>query len=485
MLPRTGRRSPERLAVLHLTHEVAEWLAPNAESYACAEVLGSASGDLVSAAVRARDQAGGGRDECLLVLGGTLVEHRLLSLPPMPKAESRVVLQRKAAGLLNCELRETLYAAVELARDGESENGGDPRRWNLLAVRRSLLTPLAAGLARARIRSRRLVCGPMARLCDARAQLTDVSAPAIVIDVDLDSVAVSLIHGDRLRMHNRIPGAFHKTPTMALTLVQELRSFDAFCRKSSRGSPVACVVLMGLESERSRLLVGAIRSALGAAQVLAPAEVDSAADGASTLHRRAVLSACRAQGPFELDAPLPSPPHVATVGAVAGCALLLAATLGAVSHERLAREARRLRGVRVELEARAVDLERVRDDNERFDALLSSAVTEAERLARAKGLGVPLEAALGAVLREVDPLTPLSALSFERWDGEGQVSFAAECPRDPLATLRSLKAVQSALESSALFENAWVEPPELLPGSSDDRGASLEYLGGAEWEGKP
>ena len=63
----------------------------------------------------------------------------------------------------------------------------------------------------------------------------DAEAACIVVDVDLDSVVVSLVQGTTLRHQNRISGTFASVATMAMALVQELKSFDAFWRRSSRG----------------------------------------------------------------------------------------------------------------------------------------------------------------------------------------------------------------------------------------------------------
>lgn len=489
MQRRTGRRSNERLAVLYLTHEVAEWLGPSADggrAYARVRVLGQSAQDLVSAAVEARKGAGAARDDCVLVLGGKLVEQRVLALPEISRADVARVLPRKAANLLSVEVADALYAALPLAGDSSDEVGGGEQRWFLMAMRRSLLTSLAAALQRAQINVDRLVCGPLARLCEAQAVRADPTAACIVVDVDLDAVVVSLIQGDGLRMQNRIQGAFESAPTMALSLVQELRTFDAFWRKCSRGAGVQQVVVLGLEVERVKLFTTAVASALqGARVIVRPEDIPANESSAprSILHRCVALAACRTPGPFALEAALPTPPRLAVVSAVAGAALLLAGSLGVVLHVRLASEAHRLRNERVAYEVDGVDLERVRSENQRTQALLGEVLAEGARLAQARELGVPLSRALATLVREIEGAAQVRSLALKREGGDGEVRFAGSCEAEPMAAVRALTSIVAALDATPEFEAAWIAPP-VLQGQDADSGR-LEFEGGAEWEVVP
>lgn len=484
MQRRTGRRSSERLAVLHLTHEVAEWLGPSdgaGSAYARAPVLGQSAPDLVAAAVEARTRAGATRERCVLVLGGKLLEQRTLALPELSRADLSRVLPRKAANVLNVETSEALYAVLPLATESrDGAEGSAERRWFLMALRRSLVTALAASLQRAQFDVERMVCGRLARLCAAQVVRGAAEAACIVVDVDLDAVVVSLIQGEELRMQNRIQGSFESAPTMALSLVQELKTFDAFWRKSSRGAAVEQVVVLGLDLERSKLFATAVASALPGAQVLVRPEDSDASAPRSIVHRRVALGACLTAGPFALELALPTPPRRGVVASVAGAALLVAASFGVVLQERLASEAQRLQDERLAHERRGLDLERVRDENERTQALLDDALAETERFARSRGLGAPLARALECLVREIDGPAQLRSVALQRSGADGELRFQGVCDAAPLAAVRVLKGIVAALESTPELEQVWIAPPTLRGELLAD--GRLEFEGGARWE---
>jgi hypothetical protein len=489
-----GRRPHARFALLHLTHECAEWLANDADGavrYAKAPVLGPTAADLASAASTAFEQAMGGalrkRVRCVLALGGKLVEPRVLALPELARGALQRILPRKAAGLLGVELSDALYAALPLAK--EPRNGAEPhaeQKWFLLAMRRSLVAPLSIALQRSHFDVERVTCASLARLCAAQELRGDESAACIVIDVDLDAVVVSLIHNDELRMQNRILGSFDGAPTMALTLIQEIRTFDAFWRKQSRGEGVAQVVVFGIGVERGKLFGNAVSSALAGARVIVrPEASDPSAEpeSADCAHRVASLAACRAAGPFSLDAPLPTPPRMAPLVAVAACALLAAGSAGAVLRERLNRELRDVRAQGMAHEKRTADLESVRDDNRRVEAQLAEATAETERFVASLSVGIPLGAALDSFARASGRDANLRSLSLERVLGDGEVRFSGFAPVEPLAAVRALKGVERELEASGVLQSVWIAPPTIR--GRDEREQGLAFDGRAEWEAQP
>ncbi len=489
-----GRRPHARFAILHLTHECAEWLATDASGvvrYAKAPVLGPAASDLAAAASAAFEQAGGGaprkRARCVLALGGKLVEQRVLALPDLAQVELRRVLPRKAAGLLGVELQDALYAALPLAKEQLSASeGAVEQKWFLLAMRRTLLAPLSVALQRANFDVAHLTCASMARLCAAQELRGDVSEACIVIDVDLDAVVVSLIHNDELRMQNRILGSFESTPTMALTLIQEVRTIEAFWRKQSRGEGVSQVVVLGVDAERAKLFCNAVSSALSGARVTVwPQELDtSVAEPPSFAHRIASLSAARpvgrAAGAFALHAPLPTPPRMAPLIAIAGCALFAAASAGAVLRSRLTRELVEVRVQRMAHESRSADLESLRDGNRAAEARLAEAVAETERFAASSSVGVPLAAVLETFVTASTRDASLRSLAVERFAGAGEVRFTGLASEAPLSAVRALKRVESDLEQSAWLQSVWIAPPTVR--GRDHGEGGLPFEGRAEWE---
>lgn len=480
--PHSGRRSVERAAVLHLTHEGAEWFDDGdagVERFGSAQVLGPSPSDLVAAAQRAREDAGAPQRPCVLVLGGKLTEQRLLTLPPLGRRELPKVLARKAANLLGVELDDALYAALPLAADSRESESEVEQRWYVFAMRRSLVAPLAEALQRAHLRVARLSCATLARLCAAQEARGDVSEPCIVIDVDFDSVVVSLIHAEELRMQNRIQGTFRSAPTMALSLIQEVRSFDAYWRKSSRGEGVSQVVVIGVESERARLFAHALTSALPHARVvLRPEPGEEGAAPKPNGARIAALRACRSTGAFQLEANLPAPPRTAVMAAVAGCALLVASGVGAVLHQRMSHELVDLRSSAAALAQHTCDLERLREGNRRAEALAQRAALEAERLAQARELGAPLAESIETLLAVVERRAELRSFSLSRFAGEGELRFAAVSSDDPVESVRDLKTIEHALASSPLFHAVEIETPALRR----EIDSEAHFNGRAAWE---
>lgn len=481
------RRPTTTSAVLHLTHEVAEWLDDSdskAVRYGRAAVLGSSPQDLAAAATEARKAAGANVRPCVLVLSGKLVEQKLLTLPEVARGELERILPRKAATLLSVDLSGALYAALPLAKEQRAEDApSTEQKWFLLALRRALLAPLALELRRQSIEVDRLVCGALSRLCAAQSLRGDPNEPCIVVDVDLDDVVVSLIQGDSLRMHNRIAGTFAGAPTMALSLVQEIRSFDAYSRKASRGAGVLQVVVLGIDPDRAKLFANAVGAALPGARVVVKPDGQSAPampepDGAAA--RVESLRACRATGALALEAPLPTPPRMATLVTVAGCALAFAGSAGAVMQDRLSRELQQLRSSRSSFVAESAGLEELRENNARVEGLLREAALETERLAERSQVGTPvaelLEAAYGVIGRHGS----IRSISAERFAGQGVVRFSGFAPADPVDAVRSLKWIERGLEATPTLQDVTIDPPALRIGESD--AAMLSFEGRARWE---
>jgi hypothetical protein len=483
----SSRRSAERLAVLHLTPESAEWLdpcEPGAVRYARVPVLGATPADLASAADQARTQAGGARRRCVLALGGKLVEQRVLGLPELPRRDLERVLPRKAANLLGVDAEQALYCALALAHEQRTDNeAGTESKWFLLAMRRSLITPLTHALHKSGFEIERLVSPAMARLCFAQGLRADPAAPCIVVDVDTDCVVVSLIQSDELRMQNRLHGGFEATPTMAMTLIQEVKTFDAFWRKVSRGEGVKQVVVLGMDVERSRLFANAILTALpGAAVRVRPDETDEleAPEQRALTARVLSLSACCSTGSLALEASLPTPPKLALVAGVAGAALLVTGSIGAVMRDSLARELHALRSARMSMDALSGDLVSLSDSNRRTQALLDELQLETDRLVARLEWGAPLEPTLEALVGVVDGQAQLRSFSLQRFGSQGEVRFSGVAPAEPLEAVRALKTIESGLERCSTLANVRVSPLEIRGRLEPGEGAPFD--GAASWE---
>jgi len=476
-----------RLAILHVTDSGAEWCDDSGSAtphYAQAAVRGATVADLASAAVEARRMAGGEQKTCVLTLGGKLAEQRVIALPDMARRELGGVLPRKAANLLDIELDEVLFAATPLDADVPTEPGAPAeRRWFLLATRRSLLTGLTSALRGAHIEVKSWTSATLDRLTAAQALCADPNAACIVIDVDLADVVVSLTHGADLRTLNRIRGSFASAPTLALSLIQEVKSVDAYWRKHSRGAGVQQVVVLGIDVERAKLFGSAIASALpGSTVVVRPDDATAPTDpvARAQAHRIVSMSACRMRGAFSLDVALPAPPRKAALAGVAGGALLVAGAAGAVLRDRMSREQHALERERLALEEQSVDFDEVRRENRRVEALLRQAALETARLAALRETGVPLGSVLDAGFGVIDAHAELLTLSASRFAGEGELRFVARAPDAAVDAVRSLKAIEQGLAASPWIANPVLEPPTVR--SARNAGGSSPFEGRAEWE---
>jgi hypothetical protein len=482
MFPQSPRRANAQPAVLHLTHELAEWLgdAPDGSAqYARAPVAGETAAHTAAAALAARAAAGAPRQKCLLALGGRLVDHRVIELPELSRGDLRSVLARKAAHALECGLEDALYGALPLGTN--SEAGGDAaptRKWLVMSVRKSLLRPIEAECRRRGLAVTRLVSAPLARLCEAQRLRGSTDPACTVVDIDLDAVVVSLLQGVALQHQNRIQGGFAAVPTMALTLVQELKSFDAFWRRSSRGSGVSQVVVIGLDLERTRLFATAVSAALPDATVTcAPTEAPD--EQRAVAHRIAALSACRTSGPLALEIPLARPPRPATIATVGGAAMLVASLAAVTVKRSLDEELGRLEDQRLALDQRTARLESLCAENREAERLVADLTLEVERQVEALTLGVPVARSLEALTNAIESRGSIRTLSLELFDGTGEVRFGGVAPSNPVDSIEALLEIEHALEASPLLEGVRIEPPPYRRSETDQ---GQEFHGSAQWE---
>ena len=474
-------RSP--LAVLALSREQAEWFDGTPENSgasprtALRPVLGPAPGDLAQAAREVLDAVGSGRRPCVLALAAGLVEQRVLPLPDLPRKELRKIFSRKAAALLGVAPDETLYTALPLfAQVAESARAegesSDParagsaleRKWLLVATKRSFAVELRLALRRQGIQVERVVSARLARLCRAQEVRGETGRACIVIDVESRAIAVGLIAGDVLAHQSQLEGSFEATPTMALTLIQEVKGLDAFWRKTSRGGSVEQVVVIGLPHERGRLLAHALTTALASASVtLLPGE-DTAPDSG----RLASLEACRSEGPFGVDLTVRLPArhaHLVTLGA---CLLIVTGGAGSLLHAHLARERDALEADSRIYAVHGRDPERVSERRAAARRAVDELADEASRIEAAGATGVPFEAALRDAFDAFGERAALLSLSIGSEAEGGEVAIAGETWSHPVASWRALEELAAELEASPRFEAVEVEPPRLADRGEDE-----------------
>ncbi len=491
MLPRSTNRPTAHAAVLHLTHEVAEWLSrgPSGEpSYSRAAVTGQGAVELASAAARARDAAGvTARQRCVLALGGQLADQRVIELPELARGDLRNVLARKAAHALGAELADTLYAALPL---GQSEHvdadGPKTHKWLLMSIRKGALHSIEVECRRRGMELTAVTSAPLARLCEAQRVRGDVEQACVVVDVDLDSVVVSLVQGTTLRHQNRIAGTFASVATMAMALVQELKTFDAFWRRSSRGAGVTQVVVLGLDLDRSRLFATAVGAALPEARVTnLPLDGEALPGSVSRgdIPRVTSLAPCGTGGPFALELKLALPPRPRTLVAVGGAVALVASLAGVTMKHSLTEELDDLQSRRHAFETGSAPLESLEAENREAERLIRTLQLEVDRLVQSRELGIAVAPSLRAVRSAVEATGELRTMSLERFAGTGSVRFSGLVPTDPVESIEALKAIELALERDPRLERVQIETATFRETGSANVGQ--EFAGTAEWEQRP
>lgn len=473
MTRRPQRRRPP--AVLRLSRRWAEWLDWDAEGRATLErrpVEGERPQDLARAALEAAAAAPRGRRRCIVALAEGLLKQRAIELPPMAAAARRAVLARKAAGLLDLSEDKVLYSALELADDDVARSAQGATRWLLVAQERAFAVALRTALEAGDLRPARIVSESLAHL-DAAQRLRGEVAPAcIVIDVGDAEVGVGLIAERAVHHMTVLPGSLSSAPALAMTLLHELRTLEAFWRKESRGSNVEQVVLLGLDAERSEALGAAVRSVLPAATLTA----DPAERGAPGAGRLASIAACSVQGPFALEIGVRRPVRTGRVLAVGAALLTLLGTFAVYSQRGTADETRRLREEATFLAREAADLEFLRASTAGAREAVARLDQEVQRLERTAALGVSLEACLREVLLACGrDAAALSIRVRAPWDGRaGELVVSGRTSADPLGSTRRLALVAERLQSSRRFEAVEVLVPDSLPDAREGE-AELQF----------
>lgn len=475
-MPRRSLRRRHPTAVLRLSRRWAEWLDWDGEGRATLErrpVEGERPQDLARAALQAAAVAQRGRRRCIVALAEGLLKQRAIELPPMASAARRAVLARKAAGLLDLTEDRVLYSALELADDEAARSAQGTTRWLLVAQERAFAVALRTALEAGDLRPERVVSESLAHLDAAQRLRGEVGPACIVIDVGDAEVGVGLIAARAVHHMTVLPGSLASTPALALTLLHEVRTLEAFWRKESRGGNVEQVVLLGLDAERSEALGAAVRSVLPAVTLTAePAERGAPGSG-----RLASIAACAAEGPFTLEIGARRPVRTARVLTVGTALLTLIGAFAVYSQRGTAEETRRLREEADFLARESGDLELLRASTAGAREAVTRLDQEVRRLERTAALGLALEPCLREILLACGrDAVPLSIRVRAPWDGRaGELVVSGRTPADPLDSTRRLALVAQRLQRSQRFEGVEVLVPDSLP---DPREGEAELLFG-------
>jgi len=446
---------------------------------------------------------------CVLALGGAWTSQRVINLPQVARRDLEVVLQRKAAALLETEPDEALFAALPL----DIEEGAKEHKWMVLATRRRAYLALRYALRERGFRVRKAVSERMALASvvertfgtgsaqgrtpasgtgatadttphiasetTADTTASDAVEATIVVGMESGAIAVHLLHGGDLVHQSVLTAHFDDDAAMAKALVQELRGFDAFWRRRSRGGTVGRVVLVGFGPRWADRLVFAARAAIPQAiceRLLHEGQSESQAA------RPTALAACRTETKLQLSLDLPLSPSRGSLAAIGVASVVVAACLALVAVEDLdAREAR-FDSERAALEVRSVDHDELLKREQEITCGLDLLGRHRRRIEYLGSRGLPFEDLLRDTLDVIGGRGALTSVAVSLGGLEpGRVTMTGRMPSEPIATQSAIEGMLEAAEHTVTLKSFEVATPR----AGSDRATTLEFTAEARLEVHP
>jgi hypothetical protein len=439
---------------------------PRSASFAHAEGV-----DPVAACLAAVKELVPSGEACLVALGTGWIESRTLELPPLPRREFARVLQRKAATLLGTELDGTLFAALPLFRtEDAAEAGTAAQPWLVLAMRRAEVVPLLLGLRRAGLRARRVVSARLASLAAASSRAVDAHGSVLAVSVEPKAVTLGLLHQGTLRFQSAMEGSLADQPALAMSLLQEVKSTEAWWRKHSRGGKIDEIVLLGASGPRGDLLRGALRNALGEVRIAEAVGTDGTEEQLAEL-----LAAARIEGPLQLDLSTRLPwrrRDSLLVSSLSAAAVLVA---GLFVYERLDDERQRLARETEAFAQEARELERYKSENAAIESALSERLRELTEVGAMSTEGCDMEALLTASLQAFEGRADLLRIAVEREGTEHVLELRGETDPHPARAMAVVLGVAADLRARSFARDVIAQPEDLAQLGRKD---SLEKASG-------
>lgn len=443
------------------------------------------SGDSVLATLKALTRRPTKSKDCVLALGPTWLEMRALSLPQRPKRELNGILQRKATALLGCELGDVYFVAVPERRqrragatpaasetatqDSEAtRESGAEEPWLLLAMRRSRLLPLLLGLRKQGIRVRRTVPTRLALQAAAWSLTGRSNTTCLAVVFEKHEVAIGVLHDGMLRYHNVIEGDLEAKPALAMMLLQEFKSTEAWWRKSNRGGKIDDIALLGLGGAQREHFERATRSALPGANVQLALHDDAAADSASAL-----LEHCLVDSPLLADVSIPLPWRKRTAITAALLATVAVTIVGVNAWIHFQESKTGAHELARAIERRANELDAARVQNEEARAELARRVSELSGVAATRSAGLRFEDILDSSCTAFGDSAALLRIAASRDGDATTVEIAGRTDSEPIAALENVAHIQQALLAEGLYASVLATP--LDSGTPDGSSRSARF----------
>lgn len=423
-----------------------------------APVVGDGPAALAAAAIAARAASGDRSRACVLALSPALAAQRFLSLPRLPRKDMLGVLRRKGAALFGDASMDTLVCARR-AGDLAVDAAKHEERWIVTATQHGTLRELLLALRGAGVHVARVVSMQLSAPSHLIERGGDIAA-LIVVALERSHTIVSLISDGEILNQNVLEGGFDTTPTMALTLLQEIKGFDAVHRKHRRGEPVKRIVVLGAHGERALLLRSAIQTALPQASC----ELGAATgfpDSAPPSQRRALLelaTAALGRSPLQASFSVHLPARTAWIAGGAAASLTIFGSIGAFVWSSASTDVRSVSSEAHALAAQTLDLEHLLVENQEARARLDDLDALRARNEAIVSSGWNVDAVLEAAFSACGSEAAILSLSLGRPADGSPVEIEALTDPRPVEALRRVARIEHALIASSLFADVEARP---------------------------
>lgn len=409
----------------------------------------------------------------VLVLGEGLIEQGTVNVGPLKGPDLRRSLHRKAGNLLSDGIKETVFAAVPMM---SNEAAGE---WLLFAMLRRDGKAIRQEFRRQGVNVTRVASSRMAQVA-AAAGHAEEDETVVCVGVGQTGVTISLVSEGQLAQITRLQGNYSESPSMATSLLQELRGLDAFWRKRSRGGKLSRVVLVGLDTESAEQIAPAIHASLPGTQVERFASPNEEQIAPEDLGRASALSAALASGELQVDFSIPLPPRVPVLAATAlVVAVSTAGVANRVKDELIEERSDYLAEVE-QLKERTAPVASLDAQFAEIESTLARLEAEQARQAALAAEGIDLKAVLPGTMNAFRGLAAPIAVTMEARKGE-EVVFSGIASSDPNQSLQALQRLVVLLEATPWCEKVALRPPTGVPESQEGQEDLLEFSIQAEW----
>ncbi|MFT5197737.1 MAG: hypothetical protein ACI87O_000378 [Planctomycetota bacterium] len=398
--------------------------------------------ELAQAAIELLESTGHKPGKCTLLLGGSMVRQRIVSLANLSEKETKAVLHRKAANILEVQLHQTAFTALEM----EDQDRELDKRWLVSALRLDDLRALKRDLRSSGFQIQKIVFDRLILLEKAISLLPkgeDKSA-GIVIGVESESVAISMVAEGKLVQQTVVPGHFQVNSTMAASVLQELRGFESHWRRQSRGGAVSHVVLSGLAQEEAEHFELASHAALPDSQMIRAGDGPQAdREGA----RAEYLKFCSSGGTLAGTFTMPSPPRRPVLAAFATVALSFGIYLGNQAMQSLEGQRASISAQTEALRSQVQGVESVDRDLQIESTLQAELAIRKSDLQSIGSSGLDAEEWLSLAFGAFEQRALLDSVHIDDMGSTESFAVAGRVSSDPLVSVEALLALSDLCQA--------------------------------------